>query len=96
MIDVINQFFTPIVMDRVSDYFFGSAGFGFFSVVWFAFLILGLVLCVWIFADANSRGMRGGLWVLALLVGSFFWLGWLAVLVVYLLVRGSAHGRPIV
>jgi hypothetical protein len=36
------------------------------------------------------------LWVLAILVGSLFWLGWLVVLVVYLLVRGSARGHPLI
>jgi len=29
-------------------------------------------------------------------VGSLFWLGWLVVLVIYLVVRGSAHGRPLI
>jgi len=97
MIDVINQILGPIPMARGPDYFYwGLGGFGFFSLAWIIFLILGLLLCVWIYRDANSRGMRGGLWVVAILIGSLFWLGWLVVLVIYLLVRSSAHGRPLV
>jgi len=75
---------------------YGGGTFGFFSLIWVIFLVMGLLLCVWIYRDANSRGMRGILWVIALVVGSLFWLGWLVVLVVYLLVRGSAHGHPLV
>ena len=54
---------------------------------WLIFLILGLLLCVWVYRDAQSRGMSGLFWVLLMLVGSFFWLGWLVVLVIYLIIR---------
>jgi putative membrane protein len=83
-------------MDNGAGYFFWGGGFGFFGLAWFLFLVLGLLLCVWIYRDANSRGMNGILWVLAVLVGSLFWLGWLVVLVIYLVVRGSAHGHPLI
>ncbi len=96
MIGTINQILTPIVNAAGPPYFYWGVGYGFFSLVWLLFLILGLLLCVWIYKDANSRGMRGILWVIALIVGSFFFLGWLVVLVIYLLVRGSAHGRPLI
>ena len=96
MMDTINQILTPILMNRIPDYYFWGAGYGFFSLVWLIFLVLGVLLCVWIYRDANNRGMRGILWVLAILVGSLFWLGWLVVLVIYLLVRGSAHGHPLI
>jgi hypothetical protein len=96
MIDVMNQIFGPTVLDTGPNNFFWGAGFGFLSIVWVLFLILGLLLCVWIYRDANSRGMRGILWVIAIIIGSLFFLGWLVVLVIYLLVRGSAHGRPLI
>jgi len=86
----------PVLMANGPDYFFWGGGFGFFGLAWILFFILGLLLCVWIYRDANSRGMNGILWVLAVLVGSLFWLGWLVVLVIYLVVRGSAHGRPLI
>jgi hypothetical protein len=54
---------------------------------WLIFLILGLLLCVWVYRDAQSRGMSGLFWVLLMLVGSFFWLGWLVVLIIYLIIR---------
>jgi hypothetical protein len=96
MINAFGQILKPLVMDIRPDQFLWGGGFGFFSLAWLVFLILGLLLCVWIYRDANRRGMNGILWVLAILVGSFFWLGWLVVLVIYLLVRGSAHGRPLI
>ena len=96
MMEAITQILTPILMDRGPDYFMWGGGFGFFGLAWIVFFLLGLLLCVWIYRDANSRGMNGILWVLAVLVGSLFWLGWLVVLVIYLVVRGSAHGRPLI
>lgn len=52
-------------------------------------LILFIFVAVWMYRDANSRGMGGGLWVvllvLASLIGSF--IGGLIVLIVYLIVR---------
>ncbi len=92
----ISQILTPILADNGPGNFFWGGGFGFFGLAWIVFFLLGLLLCVWIYRDANSRGMRGILWVVAILVGSLFWLGWLVVLVIYLLVRGSAHGRPLI
>jgi hypothetical protein len=54
---------------------------------WLIFLILGLLLCVWVYRDAQSRGMSGLFWVLLMLAGSFFWLGWLVVLIIYIIIR---------
>jgi putative membrane protein len=92
----ITQILTPILMARGPDNYYWGPGYGLFGLAWILFFILGLLLCVWIYRDANSRGMNGILWVLAVLVGSLFWLGWLVVLVIYLVVRGSAHGRPLI
>jgi hypothetical protein len=96
MMGALSQILTPVLVDRGPDYFFWGGSYGFFSLAWIVFFLLGLLLCVWIYRDANSRGMNGILWVLAILVGSLFWLGWLVVLVIYLVVRGSAHGRPLI
>ncbi len=54
---------------------------------WLIFLVLGLLLCLWVYRDAKSRGMHGLFWVLLMLLGSFFWLGWLVVLIIYLIIR---------
>ncbi len=61
-------------------------------------LIIFILVAVWMYRDANSRGMNGGIWVLILilasLIGSF--VGGVIVLVIYLLVREGhlAGSRP--
>ncbi len=56
-----------------------------------AALVAFIFLAIWMYRDAQSRGMSGGLWVALLLIASlvFSFLGLLVVLIVYLLVRGS-------
>ncbi len=56
-----------------------------------AALVVFVIVAVWLYRDAESRGMSGGLWVILLLLGSFFlnFLGGIIVLVVYLIARGS-------
>lgn len=60
-------------------------------------LVLFILVAVWMYRDANARGMNGGIWVailiLASLIGSF--VGGLIVLIVYLLLReGHLGARP--
>ena len=69
--------------------------FGAFLTVICALVIAALVVfifvAVWLYRDAESRGMSGGLWVALLLLASVFFnfLGGFVVLIVYLLVRGQ-------
>jgi hypothetical protein len=57
----------------------------------FAFLIFGLVvailLCVWVYRDAESRRMNGGLWLIIVLISGPVGL------IVYLIVRGETRTR---
>jgi len=62
-------------------------GFGFFGLFWIIVFIIGVLLCIWIYRDANSRGMSGMLWAALMILGCFFFLGWLVVLIIYLVVR---------
>ena len=71
--------------DRGWNPFWG--GFGFFGIFWLIFFILGILLCIWIYRDANKRGMSGILWAALMILGCFFFLGWLVVLIIYLVVR---------
>ncbi len=61
-------------------------------------LILFIFVAVWMYRDANSRGMSGGIWVLILLLASLFgsFIGGLIVVIIYLLVREGHLGgsRP--
>ena len=50
----------------------------FIPIVWF---VISILLCVWVYRDAESRGMSGPLWVLIMLIGGIIGL------IVYLIVR---------
>ncbi|HLE54743.1 MAG TPA: zinc ribbon domain-containing protein [Thermoplasmata archaeon] len=82
---ILTQGFTPLQFEP----------FGAFLTVICALVIAALVvfifLAVWLYRDAESRGMSGGLWVVILLLASLFFsfLGLIVVLIIYLLVRGQ-------
>ncbi len=58
-------------------------------------LIIFIIVAVWMYQDANSRGMNGGIWViilvLASLIGSF--IGGIIVVIIYLLLREGHLAR---
>lgn len=47
-------------------------------VVWF---IIAILLCIWVYRDAESRGMNGVLWLIVVLIAGIIGL------IVYLVVR---------
>lgn len=47
-------------------------------IVW---LIIGILLCIWVYRDAESRGMNGVLWLIIVLIAG------LIGLIIYLVVR---------
>jgi hypothetical protein len=72
-------------------------------LVWICFLAIAAVVvfifvAIWLYRDAQSRGMSGALWVVILLIASFFFsfLGGVVVLVIYLVVRTGhpMYGAP--
>ncbi len=54
-----------------------------------AALLVFIFVAIWMYKDAEGRGMSGGLWVVLLLLASFLFsfIGGLIVLVIYLIVR---------
>jgi len=60
--------------------------FGFFCFLFIALFILSILIAVWVYRDAESRGMSGVLWLLVVLVGGIIGL------IIYLIVR---HDRPV-
>lgn len=75
------------IFDRDWSWFWPWAGFaGFFGLIYLFFWIMVLV---WVYRDAQKRGMEGVLW--ALLVFFLHWIG----LIIYLLVRSGRPVRPI-
>jgi hypothetical protein len=55
--------------------------------LWF---VAGILLCLWVYEDAKSRGMEGALWVLIVLVANV--IGF----IVYLMVREENRPRPLI
>jgi hypothetical protein len=62
--------------------------------IWICFaaiasLLIFLFIAIWLYKDAESRGMSGALWVLLLVVAGFFFpvVGGIVVLVIYLIAR---------
>jgi hypothetical protein len=63
-----------------------------FGVVWFSVLIalfvVGLLLCIWVYRDAQKRGMNGALWLIIVLIANIIGL------IVYLVVREPEKPYP--
>jgi hypothetical protein len=57
-------------------------------------LIIAILICIWLYKDAEARGKSGILWVLLLLIASVFFniLGLIVVLVIWLIVRPKEKG----
>lgn len=57
-------------------------------------LIIAILICIWIYKDAEKRGKQGILWVLLLIVATIFFniLGLIVVIVIWLLVRPPIKG----
>ena len=70
----------------VFDVFLGALCF-----VIIASLVVIILVAVWVYRDAQSRGMSGALWVVLLVLASLFFafIGGLIVLVIYLIVRAE-------
>ena len=65
---------------------------GLFFVSWFfviiALFVIGLLLCVWVYRDAQKRGMNGVLWLIIVLIANIIGL------IVYLIVREPEKPYP--
>jgi uncharacterized membrane protein len=53
-------------------------------VIWF---VVAIILCIWVYKDAESRGMNGALWLIIVLLAGL--LG----LIIYLIVRKEEKPR---
>jgi len=71
------------IRDGVGSVHFGPWGFPFRSISFlsFLFLILWIVVIVWVYRDAERRGMNGVLWALLVLIGNVIGL------IIYLILR---------
>ncbi|MFH0749015.1 MAG: zinc ribbon domain-containing protein [Candidatus Bathyarchaeota archaeon] len=61
-------------------------------VSWFfvasAFFLIGLLLCIWVYRDAQQRGMNGALWLIIVLIAN------IVGLLIYLVVRDPVKPYP--
>ena len=79
------ELFEPIVLMPQQYFFFPFIMLLIVMSLWF---IAGILLCLWVYNDAKSRGMEGALWVLIVLVAN------VVGLIVYLMVREENRPRP--
>lgn len=62
-----------------------------FLLIPILYFVIGLLLCIWVYRDAEKRGMSGALWLIIVLIANI--LG----LLIYLIVRepeGTRRIRP--
>ncbi len=75
----------------------GIVALGFFLCCAFLLipLIIAILLCIWIYRDAEKRGKQGVLWVLLLILATIFLniVGLIIVIVVWLIVRPPIKGK---
>jgi len=76
----------PIPVQQ-AEWFFGLIGFVLVIVIFW--LVITVLLCVWVYRDAESRGMNGALWLIIVFIAGI--LG----LIVYLIVREEKHAAPV-
>ena len=59
-------------------------------------LIIAILVAVWIYRDANSRGMSGILWLILLIVMTLFLnlIGFIIIIIIYLIVRKDRVPYP--
>jgi len=68
----------PILAGQVEWVFLGLGLLCLVPIIW---LIIAILLCIWVYRDAESRGMSGALWLIIVLI-----LGLIG-LIIYLVVR---------
>jgi len=61
---------------------------GAFCLIPLLWLIISILLCVWVYRDAESRGMSGVLWLIVVIITGIIGL------IIYLLVRKDKQGPP--
>jgi len=52
-----------------------------FCVVWLVLFVIAILIAIWVYRDAESRGMSGVLWLIVVLIGGIIGL------IIYLIVR---------
>lgn len=74
--------------------FFMGLGLTMCLIIFLIPLIIAILLCIWIFKDAEKRGKSGGLWVLLLILATLFFniIGLIVIIIIWLAVRPPIGG----
>jgi hypothetical protein len=75
--------------------FFMGLGLTMCAIIILIPLIIAILLCIWIYKDAEQRGKSGVLWVLILILGSLFFsfIGLIIIIIIWLAVRPPIGGE---
>ena len=72
-----------LISVQQAEWFLGLIGLVLLIVIfWF---VIAILLCVWVYRDAESRGMNGALWLIIVIITG------IVGLIVYLIVREEKH-----
>jgi heme/copper-type cytochrome/quinol oxidase subunit 2 len=75
---MVFEYLIPLVITQ-EEWLFGlGLLFCLIPIVWF---IIAILLCIWVYRDAESRGMNGVLWLIVVLIAGIIGL------IIYLVVR---------
>lgn len=82
---VFSGVFHSVKFPDIDKFYYGPRIFHFtsYSILSLALLIIWIVVIVWVYRDAERRGMNGVLWALLVLIGN------LIGLIIYLIVRSE-------
>ena len=74
--------------------FFMGLGLTMCLIIFLIPLIIAILLCIWIYKDAEKRGKSGGLWVLLLILATLFFniIGLIVIIIIWLAVRPPIGG----
>ncbi len=78
-------FLPHIALQTIFDPVFG---FGLFCVFFIALFVVSILIAIWVYRDAERRGMNGVLWLIVVLIAGIIGL------IIYLVVRGDHPVRP--
>ena len=81
---MLGTIINPGLFANQLEFLFGLGLLGMFCpLIWF---IIAILICIWVYRDAKSRGMSGGLWlIITILLG-------IIGLIIYLVVRKPRVG----
>ncbi len=79
LIEMLIPYLTSLLIGQGEEWIFW--GLGLWLVILLGWFIISILLCIWVYRDAERRGMNGALWLIIVLLTG------LIGLIIYLVVR---------